>query len=214
MSDTSTSRDLDAELERAGDCLRGGRVDEAEQAYRRVLDAAPDQVAAHFGLALALAWSAGHDAAFTHLDAALQALSNDGRLWGRYIDALRSSGRADDARRALAHAQCRGVTLSADDPDASVLSARADAILGAELTDMLTGFIDADQFADAALVARRMAELLPAAGLRCRMLRTALSRRGDHAAVIDALLNALECMPGDPDVRRELDAVLGALTTT
>lgn len=69
-------------------------------ALRRMLDRAPDDPRAHFGLALEHEKEGDWNDVVTHLQKYLDLTTDEGNAWGRLGNALRQLGRDEDAKAA------------------------------------------------------------------------------------------------------------------
>jgi predicted Zn-dependent protease len=69
--------------------------------FRAMVERAPDNPLARFGLANELLKAQDWNGAIEQLERYLAAYKDEGNGWGRYADALREVGRIDDARAAF-----------------------------------------------------------------------------------------------------------------
>lgn len=85
---------------------RFGRLETAQECYRRALAARPDLALAHYGLGITLASQGRHAEALTRYEQAVACRPNDPRFQSARADALKDTGRLDEAiagyERALA----------------------------------------------------------------------------------------------------------------
>lgn len=94
---------------------QGGRLDEAEAAYRVLLDAQPGHPDALHNLGLLLLGRGEYVAALPCLNAALEAQPQNPRCWLSYAEALLIAGQADEARQVILVG--RGAGLEGADVD-------------------------------------------------------------------------------------------------
>jgi predicted Zn-dependent protease len=86
-----------------------GRMPEAEQLYRAILQGEPAQPQANHNLGILLLQAGQPAAALPHLEAALAAKPESERYWLSYIDALAQDGQSALARERLAFARGHGL---------------------------------------------------------------------------------------------------------
>ena len=100
---------LQLTLQLAVEHHQAGQMAEAEQLYRGILNAEPEQPQANHNLGLLLLQMAQPAAGLPYLEAALAAKPESERYWLSYIDALAQDGQADLAQERLAFARAHGL---------------------------------------------------------------------------------------------------------
>jgi len=102
-------------LEQAITSYRAGELPQAEQYYRQILLAYPQDPVAKHNLGILAIQLHGAEVGLLHLKAALEASPDHGQYWLSYIDALMQAGRLDAARQVLQQGRARGLQGDAVD---------------------------------------------------------------------------------------------------
>ncbi len=105
--------DFDSALQQAIAHHQAGRLQEAEQLYRAILQAQPDQPDVNHNLGLLLQQTGQHTAGLSCLKAALDACPSRELFWLSYADGLLAVGQAKKARNIIQAAQKRGFDTAA-----------------------------------------------------------------------------------------------------
>ncbi|MDD2914283.1 MAG: tetratricopeptide repeat protein [Gallionella sp.] len=100
---------LDVALQQAIAHHHAGRLQEAEQFYRAILQAQPNHPDANHNLGVLAVQVKQPAAALPHLKAALELNPNQGQYWLSYIDALIQTGQTDSATQMLSQSRQRGL---------------------------------------------------------------------------------------------------------
>lgn len=106
---------IDQAIEQALTHQQRGLLTEAEQLYRRILDAQPRHPEANHNLGVLLLEQNRTEDALRHLKAALDADPRDGQTWVSYVDGLIHAGRYREAREVLSLGRRRGLAGAAVD---------------------------------------------------------------------------------------------------
>ena len=116
---------VDRALQLAAEAHKSGRLQDAEQLYRAILQVRPRNPDANHGLGV-LDAGAGDKAelALSHLRIAVDSAPQRGEFWISYINALANLGRPDQARRVLE--QGRQLGLAGTAVDALIKSLQVD----------------------------------------------------------------------------------------
>lgn len=109
------SADIATAFQRAVRLHKGGKLAQAEQAYRAVLQRAPDHAEAKHNLGVLIVGSQGPDAALPWLLAALRASPTQAQYWISYIEVLIRVGQGERARAVLKEGRRHGLRGAAVD---------------------------------------------------------------------------------------------------
>jgi tetratricopeptide (TPR) repeat protein len=203
---------LPAVLQEAISHHRAGRLPEAEQGYRAILQAQPGQPDANHNLGV-LAGQAGQPGAgLPYLKAALDAKPSEEQYWLSYAAALLASGQAKGAQTLLQKAIAYGFNgpalqalqtnvnaavqnqaFKGDDPPPSEMN---------PLVDMF----NAGHYAAMENRARLLLEHYPASGYLWKALGAALKLQGKDA--LTAMQKAASVLPDDAEAHSNLGATL------
>ncbi|MCE9640839.1 MAG: tetratricopeptide repeat protein [Betaproteobacteria bacterium] len=207
---------------------QAGRLPEAGQLYRRVLEVDPAHPVANHNLG-ALAVQMGQPAtSLPHFLAALEADPTQGKYWLSYIDALIRADQMDDARQVLALARQQGLTGSEVDTLALRLAGGAAIPTNAgqgpkssrkagsrkgnepspqEINSMVALFT-AGRLDQAAAQARAMTERFPVHWVGWKMLGVVFQQTGRDADALAPTQKAVKLSPGDAEAHNNLGVIL------
>ena len=104
---------LDIALQRAISHHQAGRMSEAEQSYRGILQKEPNCPDAHHNLGILMAQQGAVELSLPHLRAALEGNPEKGQYWLSYAENLLATGEAPGAFAVLQQAKQRGLSGSA-----------------------------------------------------------------------------------------------------
>ena len=203
---------IDVALQRAAAHHKAGRLQEAEQLYRAILQAQPFQPDANHNLGLLLAQVGQHLAALPYLKTALALDPATGQYALSYAEALLATGNAKDALTIVQDAMQRGH----NSPAAQALRQRAEAAAphGAvneetpTLAEMgqLAALFQAGRHGELETRTRLLLEQHPDSGLAWKMLGACLLVQGKDA--LPALQKATELLPDDAEAPNNLGLAL------
>ncbi|HRL75770.1 MAG TPA: tetratricopeptide repeat protein [Candidatus Accumulibacter phosphatis] len=223
-------------LAKARQCHQAGQVRQAEELYRAILQAQPDQAAANHGLGVLEVERAQPAAGLPHFIAALEADPQSSQHWLSYIDALLLSDQAAAAREVLALGEQHGLSgeeverlrreLAAQPlprsqaqeaprgrsgrrapRDAEPPAARP----SATDVDAVIALYQRGEYAAGESAARRLTERHPQDGRGWKVLGALLKAQGRDAAALPAMRRAAELLPDDEQVLSNLGLVLADL---
>ncbi|CAG9254849.1 conserved hypothetical protein [Burkholderia diffusa] len=208
MNDTVIAAPVsEAELARAAALHAAGSLQDAEQAYRQILQAHPEHADSHLRLATVLEQLDRRDAALRHFRAAVATEPSQRRYWIACIDALTRDNQMDAARALVAQARTHGIdALSLELAAADAPSASADELAAvlSEFMNTLAALLDKRQFAQAEGIATQLTEWMPDVGLGWRALAVTLVQQERHAEALAPMRKAAALMPDDADTRQDL----------
>ncbi len=101
---------IEQAFQRAVEDHKAGRLQDAENLYRAILQAQPNQADANHNLGVLIASFNKTEAALPLFKIALEANPNQGQFWLSYIDALMKEKQFDNARSVLEQGKKRGLT--------------------------------------------------------------------------------------------------------
>ncbi|HDR9134167.1 TPA: tetratricopeptide repeat protein [Burkholderia vietnamiensis] len=205
----------EAELTRAAALHAAGSLQDAEQAFRNILESHPEHADTHHRLAIVLEQLNQRDTALQHFQAAVAAEPSQRRYWTACIDALARDGQTDMARELVAQARRHGIdALALELAQADVPSASAEDLTTvlAEFMSTLAVLLDKRQFAQAENIASQLTEWMPDVGLGWRALAVARIQQERHAEALVPLRKAASLMPDDADTQRDLAALEAHVT--
>ncbi|MFA7241735.1 MAG: tetratricopeptide repeat protein [Sulfuricellaceae bacterium] len=200
---------LDVALQQAVAHHQAGRLQEAEQIYRAILDVQPNQASANHNLGVLAGQVGQHAAGLPYLQAALAADPLRGEYSLSYAGALLMTGQAGEALAILQAVRQRGF----DSPVLQALWQQAVAAMQgvpapAEIDELIALFA-ARRFAELESRARLLLEQYPDFGFAWKALGLALQMQGKDA--LAALQKATALLPDDADAHIYLGVALQAL---
>jgi tetratricopeptide (TPR) repeat protein len=208
MNDTAIAAPVsEAELARAAALHAAGSLQDAEQAYRQILQAHPEHADTHLRLATVLEQLDRRDAALRHFRAAVASDPSQRRYWIACIDALTRDEQTDAARSMVAQAREHGIdALSLELAAADAPSASADELAAVltEFMNTLAALLDKRQFAQAESIASQLTEWMPDIGLGWKALAVTLIQQERHAEALAPMRKAAALMSDDADTQRDL----------
>jgi len=209
---------LDTTLQQAVAHHQAGRLQEAEQLYRAILQIQPNHPDASHNLGV-IAVQVGKPAAgLPHLKAALDANPNQDQYWLSYIDALIQAFQTHAAREVLEQGLQRGLQGEAVEALAGRLLASAQAAEQAStgyqnypsqhelntLVDLFSGGL----YAEAAALAHTMTVRYPLHGFSWKMLGVLFKQMGRSVDALVPMKNAAALSPNDAEAHCNLGTTL------
>ncbi len=208
---------IEQALIRAVDAHKSGRLPEAENLYRAILQVAPGNGDANHNLGL-LALGAGKpDAALPLLKTALDGQPQQAQFWASYVRALAMAGRMEDAARYRALAAERGVPVEkpegiergfASTSSQRAVSAQPESGPTKAEIDRLVAEFNRSSDATAETLARDMAANYPDTHLGWLLSGLIAYRGGRLAEALPMMERAVELAPSNPDARNNLGVAL------
>lgn len=202
---------LDAALKQAIAYHLAGRLQEAEQLYRAILQAKPDQPDANHNLG-AIACQVGQPAgALPYLKAALATDPINVQYVQSYVEALLAIGRPRDALTSLDGALERGCKMTA----AQTLRQKVLTAFRGNQTHVQAATIDLNQlvalfngghYAEVEIKTRELLENEPKSGFAWKILGATLQIQGKDS--LHAMKMAATLLPDDPDAHSNLGITL------
>ncbi|MEI6108276.1 MAG: tetratricopeptide repeat protein, partial [Opitutae bacterium] len=211
-----------------------GRLQEAEQLYRAILQTRPDHPEANHNMGVLAGQRKQPADGLTYFLAALEADPTCGRYWLSYAGALIQSGQVEDARQVLSVARQQG--LEGDEVAALELRLEASSQVaaaprippenrkksrksapprgkepGPQEINALAGLFNNGQFAEAASLAREMTKRFPRHWAGWKMLGVVLKQMGQSADALAPMQKAVALSPGDAEAHNNLGIVLNEL---
>ena len=206
---------LDAALQQAIAHHQAGRLHEAEQLYRAILQADPNQPDANHNIGVLAGQFGQHAAGLPNLKIALALKPAQGQYSLSYADALLATGQAHEALSIMQAALQRGFNTQAaqamlQKAQAAVLTAPATgaAPTPAEKSQLIALF-NAGHFAELENQAHLLIARYPASGFLWSILGGALHMQGKNA--LPALQKTAELMPDDAAAHNNLGNALKEL---
>ncbi|MFA7242930.1 MAG: tetratricopeptide repeat protein [Sulfuricellaceae bacterium] len=209
---------LAAALQQAAEHHQAGRLPEAEQLYRALLQVRPDYPDANHNLGVLLGQAAG----LPYLKTALEGDPTQGQYWLSYAEALLACGQAGEALIVIETAMQCGLDTPAaqrlrqaaialtDNPGALDRSAFSEGAPPADLPqaerEQLVALFNAGRHAEMESLARLLIERHPRFGFAWKGLGAALQMQGKDA--LAALQKATELLPDDDDAHNNLGNAL------
>jgi predicted O-linked N-acetylglucosamine transferase (SPINDLY family) len=203
---------LDVALQQAVAHHQAGRLQEAEQLYRTILQTLPNHPDANHNLGVLAGQLGQTKVALLHLRAALETNPYQGQYWLSYAAAELASGQASEALNIIQTAIRRGLDTPA------MLSLRQNAEFAA-LNDSAKGAVptpaerhqlialfNAGRYAELERRASLLVERYPESGYFWKALGTSLQMQGKDA--LPALQKASHLMPDDAEAHSNLGAAL------
>lgn len=193
---------VDRALQLAAEAHKSGRLQDAEQLYRAILQVRPRNPDANHGLGV-LDAGAGDKAelALSHLRIAVDSAPQRGEFWISYINALANLGRPDQARRVLE--QGRQLGLAGTAVDALIKSLQVDGskplhLLTPDLVQYQLGVLARRGSSFLEFPAHVHLETLARCNAACNFCPyPALDRKGERMsdALIEKIISDLEDIP-------------------
>lgn len=210
---------VDEALRQAVSCHQSGRMQDAENLYRAVLDVLPDQPDANHNLGV-LAMQAGRGrSGLPYLKAALQADPAKAQYWFSYIQGLIEVGEQAAARAMIAEGRRHGM----DSPRMQALDAKLTALLKnppavptptkgvapgrAELEQLGVLFTEG-QYVELERLARRLTISFPEHAYAWKALGVALKMQERAGEALLPMRQALQCAPDDAEGHNNLATTL------
>jgi len=202
---------LEVALQQAIAHHQAGRLQEAEQLYRAILQAQPRQAEANHNLGTIACQVGQHMAGLPYLQAALSIKPDNGQFSLSYAEALLVTGRAKEAQQILQSAMLRGLNSNA----AQSLKKRiADALRSPVLSESVTpaqmrqiaALFNAGQIAEMESAACALVERHPHSGFAWKALGTALLKQRKDS--LHALQKAAALLPKDAQIFSNIGNVL------
>ncbi|MER2624745.1 MAG: tetratricopeptide repeat protein [Accumulibacter sp.] len=223
-------------LDKALACHAEGYFDEAEQLYRAILQAQPEQATANHQIGLLEIQRQQPAAALPYLLAALEASPETCRYWLSYIDTLLLTGQKDTARQMLEIGRQHGLAGSevdalalrlqdsepdvpppaAEKPWPAVRASKAtgnrargrDAEPSAAEESMLMALFSAGRYSEGENLARTLTERFSQHGFGWKVWGTLLKAQGRDSDALPVLRQAAKLLPRDAEVQSNLGLVL------
>jgi len=206
---------LGAALQQAVDHHQAGRLQEAEQLYRTILQAQPGQPAANHNLGVLAVQVGQHAAGLPYLKAALEAHPAKEQYWLSYAEALLATGHASEALKTLQTAIQRGLKTPAikalrkkTEAALANIAAKGAAPTPAEI-NQLAALYNAGRYAELENRGRILVEQYPVSGVAWKVLGLSLQVQGKMA--LPALQKAAELLPDDAEAYNNLGITRQAL---
>ncbi|MFA7239781.1 MAG: tetratricopeptide repeat protein [Sulfuricellaceae bacterium] len=193
---------IDVALQQAVVHHQAGRLHEAEQLYRAILQVLPGQPDANHNLGVLAGQVGQHAAGLPYLKTALEINPAQGQYALSYAEALLATGQAGEARDILHAALLHGFNT----PTAQALWQKADAAAGDAPTfaevDQLVALFNAGRYEELESRARLLLERHPNIGFVWKVLGVSLKMQGKES--LPALQKATEFSPGDAEAHCNL----------
>lgn len=203
-------------LRQAVEHHRAGRLAEAEQLYRAILQVQPRQPDANHNLGALASTVGNHRAALPFLKTALAAGPDVAQYWLSYVAGLIAAGETKKARQLL-DAPPRRVAAE----DVAALRARLKMVRKASAVpaypadhderQQLVALYRAGRFEEVVVLARRWLERVPGEALAWNALWSSLASLGRFEAALPAVLKTVELLPRNADAHCNLGGVLNQL---
>jgi len=200
---------LDVALRQAVAHHQAGRLQEAEQLYRAILQAQPYQPDANHNLGVLAGQVGQHAAALPFLKTALSMNPAHGQYSLSYAGALLTNGQAGEALNILQAAEQRGFNTPAAQTlrHKAEMAAQSAAPTLAE-TNRLVALFNAGRYGELENLAYSLLERHPDSGFIWKGLGISLRLQGKGEASLPALRKALELLPGDAEGHNNLGNAL------
>lgn len=195
---------LEGALQQAVAHHQGGKLQEAEQLYRAVLQAHPGQAVANHNLGILAGQVGQYLAGLPYLKAALEANPSQKEYWLSYAEALLATGQTGVALNIVQSA----VQYGFDTPEIQHLLKKIEAMVGAANmpspveVNQLVSLFNAGQYAEVESRARVLINSYPCSGFAWKVLGTALLAQRKDA--LPALQKATEFSCNDAEAYRNL----------
>lgn len=206
-ADTDTDTVPDDELQRAVEHHSAARYQDAERAYRAILQVRPDHADANHKLGILLVQQDQVVHALPFFSKAIDAAPDCEAFWTCYIEALELMGRPDEAREVLQRARQQGFGVDSAETAAAAderLSAEQASALAAEFIETLTTLAEQGLHDTVEVLARQMTSALPNHGFGWKALGIAVLEQGRFEAALVPLLRARALLPDDAELLSHL----------
>jgi predicted O-linked N-acetylglucosamine transferase (SPINDLY family) len=203
---------LDAALRQAIAHHQAGRLQEAEQIYRAILQVQPNQPDVNHNIGLLAGQMGNRAAGLPYLKTALAAHPTHNQYTLSYADALLATGHAADALNVLQAAILRGVNTAAvlalhQRAEAALLSISGKvAVPTPDASGQLIALFNAGQFSEVENQARLLIEQHPETGFFWSILSASLHMQGKDA--LHALQKTAELLPDSAAAHNNLGNAL------
>jgi predicted O-linked N-acetylglucosamine transferase (SPINDLY family) len=185
-----------------------GRLEHAEQLYRAILQAAPNHAAANYCLGMLNVQSRRTAEGLSFLLVALQANPQSPDYWLGYLEALLLSGRADEARVALALGRRHGLAGEAVEEFAARSGAPPDAHGAGDHESALLAMLQQGDSRAARALASNLAKRFPERGLSFKVLGALLWAEGSSTEALAAMQDSVRLLPRDAEAHCNLGLAL------
>ncbi len=209
---------------------RAGKLQEAEQLYRAILQLSPAHPEANHNMGVLSVQSGQPASGLPHFMAALEADPARGQYWLSYIDALYRSGQTEDARQVLALAKQQGLQGEEIDALVGLLEAQTQSAIpkdtggsppaavkpgcahnGGEPStqerNQIVKQFNEGRYAEVVPLARELTERYPGSGFGWNVLGAALKQTGQTADALLPMQKAAALSPGDSNALCNLGAI-------
>jgi len=184
-----------------------GRLHEAEQLYRAILQTEPKHPDANYNLGVLAVQVSQPAASLPHLKVALNANPSVEQYWLSYMDALLQADQRSAARLVLEDVRRRGFQGEAIESFAVRLEEQSGSPCPNEIDRLLKLYTER-HYTEATSLAHQMTQRFPLHGFGWKALGTALKQIGRATEALIALKKAAVLIPSDPEVHSNLGAVL------
>lgn len=197
---------------------RDGRLTEAEDSYRAILQAQPDHPEANHNMGVLALQKKQAAASLPYFLAALEADPAQAQYWLSYIDALLQAGQPETAREVLALARQQGLQGYKAEALALRLEANSQPPKPADADrpdpheiDALVAMFTAGRLPEAASLAQAMTERFPLHGFGWMALGMVSDQMGRGEEALTFMQQAALLAPGDVQVHSSLGNILNDL---
>ena len=189
-----------------------GNLQEAERAYRAILQSQPEHPDANHNLGV-IAISANQiEAALRLFKTALDANPNIEQFWMSYIDALVQNKQLEDAKRAIKKGKKRGINAKKLQALLSRPKGKIDTKTPSqEQLDTLSGLYQTGRFADAEKLANSITEKFPTHQYSWNLLGAIFGQTSRYSEALVANQKALALSPKDARAHYNLGITLKSL---
>jgi tetratricopeptide (TPR) repeat protein len=190
---------------------QAGRLADAEQLYRSILQAQPAHPDANHNLGVIAVQVGQPAAALSYLKLALETQPGQAQFWISYVDALLLSGRRDEARDVLEQGKQRGLQGAPVAALTARLNGSPSAMPDTQALQTLVALYNAGRYAELVSRAQEITERHPAFGGGWKTLGTALQAMQRSAEALEPMQRAVALSPGDAEAQTNLGNTLKAL---
>ena len=203
---------IEQALQQGSAAHNAGNLQEAERAYRSILQSQPKHPDANHNLGL-IAISANQiGAALPLFKTALDVNPNIEQFWMSYIDALVKNQQLDEAKRAIDGVKNRGFDTKKIRELLSQSKKKADTDgPSQEQLDTLSGLYQTERFADAEKLANSITEKFPTHQYTWNLLGAIFGQTGRYSEALVANQKALALSPKDARAHYNLGITLKSL---
>lgn len=187
---------------------QAGRLKEAAQLYRAILQMLPQHPQANHNLGTLAVQMKQVAAALPHFQAALKANPSEAQYWLSYIDALIRVGQMDAARQVLMQGQQRGLQGASVAALVARLNAVAEDGPGIETVKALEVLFNQKRYAEGEVLARDLTERFPSHGFGWKALGALLREQGRLTEALEPMNKATELLPEDANAHANLGKLL------